>query len=64
MKQKMRKWLTSRGLTAVRVADVAGIRVVDMYRQLNGDMDKDPALRETLCGIFGMTVQEFREAIP
>ena len=64
MTQKMKKWLHDHGLTAVQVAERAGILVPDMYRQLSGGMAPDPALRDTLCGIYGMTSAEYREAIP
>ena len=64
MTAAMKKFLRDRGLTAVQVAGRAGILVPDIYRQLNGGMKPDPALRDTLCGIYGMTSKEYQEAIP
>lgn len=64
MTNEMKKWLHDHGLTAVQVAERAGILVPDMYRQLSGGMKPDPSLRDTLCGIYGMTSAEYREAIP
>jgi predicted transcriptional regulator len=64
MTLKMKKWLHEHGLTAVQVAQKAGLLIPDMYRQLSGTMPVNPALRDTLCGIYGMTSAEYREAIP
>lgn len=64
MTPNMKRWLHEHGLTAVQVAERAGILVPDMYRQLSGTMPVNPALRDTLCGIYGMSEDEYREAIP
>ena len=64
MTKEMKKWLHDHGLTAVQVAERAGILVPDIYRQLSGGMVPNPSLRDTLCGVYGMTSAEYREAIP
>ena len=64
MTLKMNTWLHEHGLTAVQVAERAGILVPDIYRQLSGGMAPDPSLRDTLCGVYGMTADEYREAMP
>lgn len=64
MTPNMKRWLHEHGLTTVQVAQKAGLLIPDMYRQLSGTMPVNPALRDTLCGVYGMTQREFREAIP
>ena len=64
MRPEMKRWLHDHGLTASRVANVARISYPNLYRQLSGRMKPDPALRDALISVFGMTVQEFREAVP
>ena len=64
MTPTMKRWLHEHGLTAVQVAERAGILVPDIYRQLSGGMTPDPSLRDTLCGVYGMTAKEYQEAIP
>lgn len=65
MTSYMKKWLNERGLTAMQVAEKAGLYIpTDIYRQLNGSMPVSSALRETLIGVYGMTAKEYQEAIP
>ena len=64
MTPNMKRWLHEHGLTVVQVAQKAGLLIPDMYRQLSGTMPVNPALRDTLCGIYGMSADEYREAIP
>lgn len=64
MTPTMKKWLHERGITAVAVAEKAGIPRGDLYRQLRGTMPMAPELRHTLRRTFGMTAREYEEAIP
>lgn len=64
MTATMKRWLHEHGLTAVETARKAGVLVPDIYRQLRGTMPVDPALRDTLCGVYGMTQREYKEALP
>lgn len=63
MTPKMKTWLRDRGLCAVDVARKAGIRYYDFYRMLRGQKPVTIEVRQTLTGIFGMTEQEYKEAL-
>ena len=61
----MKKFLHERGLTAVQVAERAGLPVPsDIWRMLSGERKMHPAFKETLCRIYGMTEAEWKEAAP
>lgn len=64
MTSKMKRWLHDRGITAVEVANKAGVPRADLYRQLRGTMPVAPELRHTLLRTFGMTPREYEEVIP
>lgn len=64
MTRAMKAWLTDHGLTAVQVADRAGVNIRKMYRQLGGRAPVQQELTDTLCKIYGMTPAEMQEAIP
>lgn len=64
MTLKMRMWLREHGVTAARICDVAGVDRPKLYRWLRGEQEAGPELHRTLCGIFGMTEQEYQEAVP
>lgn len=64
MTRAMKTWLTDHGLTAIQVANRAGMDIRKMYRQLGGRAPVQKELTDTLCGIFGITEQEYQEAIP
>ena len=63
MTANMRRWLTDHGLTAVQVADMAGIRIRDLYDSLSGRRPVQSELRTTLRSVYGMTEAEYREAV-
>ena len=63
MTPKMKAWLRDRGLCAVDVARKAGIRYYDFYRMIDGKKSIAPEVHETLTNIFGMTEQEYKEAL-
>lgn len=63
MTAQMRRWLTAHGLTAVQVADKAGVRIRDLYDSLSGRRPVQPELQSTLLGVYGMTEAEYREAV-
>ena len=65
MTAAMKKFLHERGLTAVQVAERAGIPFpTDIWRMLSGGMPMHQNIKETLCRIYGMTEQEWKEAAP
>lgn len=64
MKMAMKRWLREHGTTAARVAELAGVDRPKLYRWLRGDQEAGPELRQTLCGILGMTEQEYQEVVP
>ncbi|MBQ5339787.1 MAG: helix-turn-helix transcriptional regulator [Oscillospiraceae bacterium] len=64
MTLKMRKWIHEHGVTAARIGELAGVEPQKLYRWLRGEQEPGPELRATLCGIFGMTDQEYQEAVP
>lgn len=64
MTLKMRMWLHEHGVTAVRLGELVGVDTPKLYRWLRGDQEPGPELRQTLCGILGMTEQEYQEAVP
>lgn len=65
MKAAMKKFLHERGLTALQVAERAGLPVPsDIWRMLSGERKLHPAFKETLCRIYGMTEAEWKEARP
>lgn len=63
MTPNMKRWLTDHGLTAVQVADKAGVRIRDLYDSLSGKRPVQPELQSTLRSVYGMTEQEYREAV-
>lgn len=64
MTERMRGWLRDHGLTATQVADKAGVSHRDLYDELNGKKPVEPELTTTLRRIYGMSEQEYREAVP
>lgn len=63
MTPKMKTWLRDRGLCAVDVARRAGVTNYDFYRMLRGQKPIAPEVHQTLTVIFGMTEQEYKEAL-
>ena len=63
MTPKMKHWLRDRGLCASQVARRAGVTNYDFYRMLRGQKPVTIEVRQTLTNIFGMTEQEYKEAL-
>lgn len=63
MTPKMKHWLRDRGLCASHVARRAGVENYEFYRMLGGHKPVAPEVRYTLTVIFGMTEQEYKEAL-
>ena len=65
MTQTMKRFLTWRGITATTIADRAGLAVQrDIYGMLWGFIEPAPELHDVLCGIYGMTEEEYADAFP
>ena len=63
MTPKMKAWLRDRGLCAAHVARRAGVTNYGFYRMLRGQKPVTIEVRQTLTNIFGMTEQEYKEAL-
>lgn len=65
MKAEMKHWLSDHGLTALQVAQRAGLPMpTDIWRMLRGGMPMHPNLKPTLCSVYGMTEAEWKEVAP
>lgn len=60
----MKRWIHDHGLTGAAIAAMAGMQKRAFYDQLSGIKPAQPELRKTLLGIYGMTEQEYEEAMP
>ena len=65
MKAAMKKFLHERGLTALQVAERAGLPVPsDIWRMLRVERKLHPEFKETIIRIYVMTEAEWKEAAP
>ena len=65
MTAKMKQWLHDHGITGLDVMRKAGIYNRHyFYRVINGTYPAPKQLHDTLCCVFGMTEEEWREAMP
>ena len=65
MNEHMKRFLMSHGLTALDVAQKAGMEVQsDIYAMLSGRKEPSYELRSTLQNVYGMTDAEYAAAIP
>lgn len=65
MTKAMKRFIMGRGITALTLAERCGLVVKrDIYDMLNGFVPPSKELHDVLCGIYGMTEQEFQEAMP
>lgn len=69
MTAKMKTWLRDHGLTAIHIARrMDFINPEHIWYVLDGSMKLNTTetqkLKTTLCGVYGMTEAEWKEALP
>lgn len=65
MTEAMKRFIMGRGITALTLAERCGMCVPrDIYMILWGYKAPTPELHDVLCGIYGMTEEEFTAAMP
>ena len=65
MTAAMKNWLHDHGLTAIETMRRAGIfNRHYFYRVLDGTYPAPKNLHDTMCNVYGMSEEEWTEAIP